>query len=56
VTGGGWLIEMTTSPCLPGGEPTYSSIVIPMHAIEQDATDAYLDALLALHLRCLGFN
>jgi hypothetical protein len=42
---------------LPAGRrATYSSIVIPMYAIEQDATDAYLDALLALHLRCLGFN
>jgi len=47
---------MTTSPCLPGGEPTYSRIVIPMHAIEQGASDAYLDALLAMHLRLLGFR
>jgi hypothetical protein len=38
------------------GDPVYSRTVIPMHAVEQGVTDAYLDALLAMHFRFLGFS
>ena len=46
---------MTTPPLVPAGEPTYSRTVIPMHAVEQGTTDAYVDALLLMHLKLLGF-
>ena len=54
VDGGGWLVEMTTPGRAPGDPPTYSRIVIPMAAIEQDRMDDYADALLAMHLRFMG--
>jgi hypothetical protein len=56
VESGGWLVEMTTPALVADGEPTYSRTVIPMHAIEQDATDAYIDALFIMHLKFLGFT
>jgi hypothetical protein len=37
-------------------EPAYSRTVIPMHAIEQGTTDAYIDALFIVHLKFLGFR
>jgi hypothetical protein len=45
VEGGGWLVEMITSSFTADGEPAYSRTVIPMYAIEQGTTDAYIDAL-----------
>jgi len=30
--------------------------VIPMHAIEQGTAGAYIDALLAMHMKFLGFT
>jgi hypothetical protein len=56
VASGGWLVEMTTSSRAPGGEPTYSRTIIPVPAMEQGTHDAYLDALLIMHLRFLGFT
>jgi hypothetical protein len=53
---GGWLVEMTTPALDPDGEPPYSRIVIPMRAIEQGVADDYVDALLWMHLKFLGFS
>jgi hypothetical protein len=47
---------MTTPALVADSEPAYSRTVIPMHAIEQGTTDAYLDALLAMHFKFLGFT
>ena len=55
VDGGGWLVEMTTPGAGQNDPPVYSRTLIPIWAIEQDRTDEYLDALLRLHLRFLGF-
>jgi len=56
VESGGWLVEMTTPALVADGEPAYSRTVIPMRAIEQGTTDAYIDALFIMHLRFLGFT
>jgi hypothetical protein len=47
---------MTTPGVDPDREPTYSRTIIPMRVIEQGATDAYLDALLIMHLKFLGLG
>ena len=47
---------MITSSFTLDAEPAYSRTVIPMHAIEQGTTDAYIDALLAMHLTFLGLR
>jgi hypothetical protein len=47
---------MTTPALDPDGEPPYSRIVIPMRAIEQGVADDYVDALLWMHLKFLGFS
>jgi hypothetical protein len=47
---------MTTPAFHPDGEPPYSRTVIPMRAFEQGITDDYVDALLCMHLKFLGFS
>jgi hypothetical protein len=54
VDSGGWLLEMTTPAFGATGTPVYSRIVLPMAAIEQGATDGYVDALFQMHLRFIG--
>lgn len=56
VESGGWLVEMTTPGLVADRDPVYSRTVIPMHAIEQGTTDAYIDALLVMHFKLLGFT
>jgi hypothetical protein len=47
---------MTTPALEPEGEPTYSRTIISMQAIEQGASDEYVDALFWMHLKFLGFS
>ena len=47
---------MTTPGFGAGQDPIYSRTAIPMHAIEQGRADAYIDALLAMHLKFLGLR
>jgi len=47
---------MTSPGLVADGDPVYSRTVIPMSAIEQGTTDAYIDALLVLHFKLLGFT
>jgi hypothetical protein len=47
---------LITPGLIAQGDPVYSRTVIPMRAIEQGTTDAYIDALLVMRFKLLGFT
>jgi hypothetical protein len=58
VARGGWVLGLTSPPLWGVGaheeEPVYSQVVMPVAAYENNETDEYLNALLAIHFEHLG--
>jgi hypothetical protein len=55
---GGWVIGLTSPPLWGVGahreQSVYSQVVMPFAAYENNETDDYLNALLAIHFERLG--
>jgi hypothetical protein len=56
VASGGYLVELIRPAFWPQGGQVYSETPIPLGEIENAAPDERLRALLAMHLKFLGFT
>jgi hypothetical protein len=56
VASAGYLVELITPGLWPQGGQVYSETPIPLDEIDNAAPDERLRALLAMHLRFLGFT
>jgi hypothetical protein len=54
VASGGYLVELRTPGLWPLSGEVYSQTLIALD-VESEQWDAHLDALLAMHLKLLGF-
>jgi hypothetical protein len=56
VAGRGYLVELISPAIWPRSGHVYSETLIPFNEIEDAAPDERLAALLAMHLKFLGFT